>query len=75
MVTQKVRRVGNSFTVTIPREEMELQHIKEGDTVSVEVRRVTVETRIKPTLSPVFEEAFAAGLSELDADMRFLSDR
>lgn len=75
MITQKLRKIGNSYCVTIPREEMERQQIKEGDMVSVEVRRVEVETRIRPQLSPVFADAFAEGLDRLDADMRYLADR
>ena len=75
MITQKVRKIGNSYSVTIPREEMERQQIKEGDTVRVEVRRVEIERRVRPLLSPVFAAASAEGLDRLDADMRYLADR
>jgi antitoxin component of MazEF toxin-antitoxin module len=75
VITQKVRKIGNSYSVTIPREEMERQQIKEGDTVSVEVRRVEIERRVRPLLSPVFADAYAEGLDRLDADMRYLADR
>ncbi len=75
MITQKVRKIGNSYSVTIPREEMERQHITVGDYVSVEVRRVELETRVRPILSPVFQADFAAIREELDADLRYLADR
>ncbi len=50
MVTQKVRKVGNSYVVTIPREELERQHIVEGDMVGIEIRKVQVSLR--PEFSP-----------------------
>jgi antitoxin component of MazEF toxin-antitoxin module len=75
VITQKVRKIGNTFSVTIPREEMERQQIKEGDTVTVEVRRVEIETQVRPLLSPIFADAYAEGLDRLDADMRYLADR
>lgn len=40
MVVQKVRVSGNSYVVTIPREELERLKLKEGDLVGVEFRKV-----------------------------------
>ncbi len=35
----KVRRIGNSLSITIPAEEAKSRHIREGDIVEVEIRR------------------------------------
>lgn len=73
MVTSSVRRVGNSYMVAIPRAEMERLHLAVGDTVSVEVRPVVVET--KPRLSPEDQKHLSALLAKHDATMRLLADR
>lgn len=70
MVIQKVRRVGNSFVVTIPKEEMERQGLHEGDEIAVEVRRVTV----RPEMSPDVRAAFERSLQTYAADYEYLKD-
>ena len=71
MVTQKVRKVGNSYVVTIPREELERQHIEEGDLVGIEVRKVLVSLR--PEFSPAVAAAVQRSLEKYDADLRYLA--
>jgi antitoxin component of MazEF toxin-antitoxin module len=46
----KVRRAGNSFVVTIPREEMAAQGISEGDVVAIDVRPAEVHPALSPRL-------------------------
>jgi len=70
VVTQKVRRVGNSLVVTIPREEAERQNISEGDFVGLEVRKV----RITPTMSPEVRAAFEQSWERYGDDYRFLAE-
>jgi putative addiction module antidote len=57
MLLQKVRKVGNSYVVTIPREVMESQGIREGDTVAVEVRKVGHQVRMDPDVRAAFERS------------------
>src|SRR5687768_9084064 len=57
MLLQKVRKVGNSYVVTIPREVMESQGIHEGDTVAVEVRKVGHQVRMDPDVRAAFERS------------------
>jgi len=38
-VSARVRRIGNSLGIIIPREEVDMDNIKEGDLVEVEVLR------------------------------------
>ena len=42
MITGRVRKRGNSYVVTIPREEMERLNIADGDLVDIEIRKATV---------------------------------
>ena len=57
--TTQLRKVGNSWVVTIPREEMEKLGITDGATVVVEVReaRVIVEPVIPADLRDAVERA------------------
>ena len=71
MVIQKVRRVGNSFVVTIPKEEMERQGLGEGDEVALEVRKVVT----RPQMSPAVRAAFEQSLETYAADYEYLKDR
>lgn len=57
MTTAKVRRVGNSYVVTIPREEMERLQLHEGDTVSLEVRKLALKPEMAPDVRAAFEES------------------
>ncbi len=70
MVTQKLRRVGNSLVVTIPKEEAERQNLEEGDMVGVEVRKV----RIKPEMSPEVRAAFERSWDAHQEDYRYLAE-
>lgn len=71
MITQKLRRVGNSFVVTIPREEAERQGLSEGDLIGVEVRKL----HITPEMSPEVRAAFERSLKLYAADYDYLADR
>jgi antitoxin component of MazEF toxin-antitoxin module len=71
MVTAKLRRVGNSFVVTVPREEIERKQLKEGQLVSLEVNAVEV----RPVMSPDVREAFEASWQRNEAGYRYLAGR
>ncbi len=70
MITQRVRKVGNSLVVTIPKEEAERLDIGEGDLVGLEVRKV----RITPTMSPEVRAAFEQSWERYGDDYRFLAE-
>ncbi len=46
MVTQTVRKAGNSLAITIPKEEVERLGLKEGDIVALQLNRVRVEVEL-----------------------------
>ncbi len=71
MTTAKLRRVGNSYVVTIPKEEVERLRLHEGDTLSVEVRRLVLKPEVAPDVRAAFEESW-----ELDqVAYEYLRDR
>ncbi|HET9495511.1 MAG TPA: AbrB/MazE/SpoVT family DNA-binding domain-containing protein [Chloroflexia bacterium] len=57
MMVQKVRKVGNSYVVTIPREVVESQRLQEGDTVAIEVRKVDYRVQMDPDVRAAFERS------------------
>ncbi|HYU76544.1 MAG TPA: AbrB/MazE/SpoVT family DNA-binding domain-containing protein [Ktedonobacteraceae bacterium] len=71
MLMQKLRKVGNSFVVTIPKEEAERQNLQEGDMVGIEVRKV----HLKPEMSPEVKAAFERSWKAYEADYRYLAER
>lgn len=70
MMTQKVRQVGNSLVVTIPKEEAEKLGIKDGDLVGVEVRKM----RMTPEMAPDIRAAFERSLQRYAADYDYLAE-
>ena len=71
MITAKLRRSGNSFIVTVPKDEVERLELKEGQTVAVEVRPVEV----RPVLAPDLREAFEASWERNEVGYRYLAGR
>ena len=57
MITQRLRRAGNSYVVTIPRAEIERLGISEGDLVAVTLQPV----EIRPVLTPELRAVRAGG--------------
>ncbi len=58
MIQQKLRRQGNSYVVTIPREEIERQHLKEGQLLLIDVQPVEIRPVLRPELRAAFEESW-----------------
>ncbi len=71
MIWQKLRKVGNSYVVTIPKEEIERQQLQEGQLLAIEIRLAEV----RPTLSPELREAFEESWQRNEAGYRYLADR
>ncbi len=49
----KVRKIGNSLGVTLPKQLIEKLHLKEGDSLSIETSEGTLQLKPK---DPDFEE-------------------
>lgn len=71
MLTQKIRKVGGSLMVIVPREEAEAQGVGEGDTVVVTVRKARVQPELSPDLKPTVNDV----IRRYQADLEYLKDR
>jgi antitoxin component of MazEF toxin-antitoxin module len=67
---QRVRRTGNSFVVTIPKDQAELLGLSEGDYVDVSIQPLELRPRLSPELKAAFEEVW----KENEAGFRYLAD-
>ncbi len=58
MVVGKIRRVGNSLVVTVPKEEAEELELREGDLVTMDIRKAEVRPVLRPDLRKLAEESW-----------------
>ena len=70
MLWQKLRKVGNSYVVTIPKEEVERQQLREGQLLAVEVH----PAEIRPVASPALRKAFEESWQCNEAGYRYLAE-
>lgn len=70
-VTQRLRKAGHSYVVTVPREEVERLHLTEGQLLTVEVHPV----ELRPVLDPELRAAFEASWNSNAAGYLYLADR
>lgn len=68
MLQQRLRKVGNSYVVTIPKEEVRRRNLQEGQLVSVEIHALEV----RPALASDLREAILATWEEDEAALRYL---
>ena len=71
MIQQKLRKVGNSYVVTIPKDEVERRGLAEGQLLAIEIQ--PMETR--PVMRPEVREAFERSWKKSEAAYRYLADR
>lgn len=70
MVVQKVRVSGNSYVVTIPKEEVERLELHEGDLIGVEFRKM----QVRPELTPELREAAERSWQRAADAYRYLAE-
>jgi putative addiction module antidote len=58
MVVGKVRKVGNSLVVTVPKEEAEALDLHEGDLVAMDLRKAEVRPVLRPDLRELAEKSW-----------------
>jgi putative addiction module antidote len=58
VITQKIRKVGNSYVVTIPRAELERHKLEEGDLVQVAITPLDVRRRLPADVLAAAEASF-----------------
>ncbi len=70
-VLQQLRRSGNSYVVTVPKELVERNGWQEGQLLSIDLTAVEV----RPKMSPEVEAAFERALKVTRPALRYLADR
>ena len=71
MIQQKLRKVGNSYVVTIPKDEVERRGLREGQLLAIEVEPVEVVPMMSPEVLRAFEESWERN----EEAYRYLADR
>jgi antitoxin component of MazEF toxin-antitoxin module len=71
VIQQRMRKVGNSFVVTIPKDEVERLGLREGQLLGVEITPLEV----RPVMRPEVREAFEASWERNEEGYRYLADR
>ena len=71
MITQKLRKVGNSYVVTIPKEEVERQQLTEGQLLTIEIQ----PAEVRPVMSEEVRKAFERSWERHEDGYRYLAGR
>jgi antitoxin component of MazEF toxin-antitoxin module len=71
MITQQLRKSGNSYVVTIPKDEVERLNLREGQMVAIDVTPMELKPVLRPELARLFEE----GKDVITPVMRYLKDK
>lgn len=71
MFTQQLRKSGNSFIVTIPKEEVERRGWHEGQLLAVQV----TELEVRPVLADDIRNAIDERWERNEPALRYLADR
>ena len=66
MIMQRVRRVGNSLAISIPREEADRLGLREGDMVAASLNKVRLEVQLAPGVREATDRFFARYGETLD---------
>ena len=62
MIQQQLRKVGNSYVVTIPKEEVERLNISEGQLLGLEITPLEIKPVLRPELLAALEETWEEDL-------------
>jgi antitoxin component of MazEF toxin-antitoxin module len=71
MIQQRLRKVGNSFVVTIPKDEIDRLHIVEGQMISLDITPM----EMRPVLNPELKAALMEHWDEDVEAYNYLADR
>ena len=71
MIQQKLRKVGNSYVVTIPKDEVERRGLTEGQLLAVEIQPLEVTPLMDPDVVKAMEESWDRN----EEAYRYLADR
>jgi len=71
MITQQLRKVGNSYVVTVPKEEVERRGWQEGQLLALQLTALEVRPVLRPELQEIVDEL----LDEHEDALRYLARR
>ncbi|MCC7023066.1 MAG: hypothetical protein IT338_09570 [Thermomicrobiales bacterium] len=71
MFTQQLRKTGNSYVVTIPKEEVERRGWQEGQLLGVQV----TELEVRPVLGDDLRQAIDERWERNEQALRYLAER
>ena len=71
LITRRIRKAGNSFVITVPKEEMVRLGLSEGQLVGVQFIPVEVRPILPPDLQPHFEGSWQHN----EPGYRYLAER
>jgi antitoxin component of MazEF toxin-antitoxin module len=71
MITQQLRKVGNSYVVTIPKDEVERRGWQEGQLLAVQL----TELQVRPVLGDDLREAIEERWERNEEALRYLAGR
>lgn len=71
MITQQLRKTGNSYVVTVPKEEVDRRGWQEGQFLAVQL----TELEIRPVLSPELGAIVDELIDEHEDALRYLAER
>jgi antitoxin component of MazEF toxin-antitoxin module len=70
MIRQKLRKVGNSYVITIPKDEVERLGLEEGQLLEVQITPLETHPAMTPAIAAAFEEMWARS----EAALRYLAE-
>ena len=71
MITQQLRKVGNSYVVTVPKEEVERHGWQEGQLLALQLTELEVRPVLRSELQDIVDEL----LDEHEDALRYLAER
>ena len=71
MIQQQLRRVGNSYVITIPKDEVERHGWQEGQRFAVQLTPLVERPVLRPELQKIADESW----EQYEDVYRYLADR
>ena len=71
VITQQLRKVGNSYVVTVPKDEVERRGWHEGQLLALQLTALEVRPVLRPELQEIVDEL----LDEHEDALRYLAGR
>jgi antitoxin component of MazEF toxin-antitoxin module len=71
VITQQLRKVGNSYVVTVPKDEVEQRGWQEGQLLAIQLTAL----ELRPVLGDDLREAIEERWERNEEALRYLADR